>query len=69
MDQLTVQVCIYAFGSKCSAASIAAEFASETEVDDWIRAFKEQLDDVCRNAKKAIRAGRIGTLFLDSVVD
>ena len=60
MDQPTVHVCIYAFGSESGAPSIAAEFVSESEVDDWIRAFKEQLDDVCENAKKALRAGRIG---------
>ena len=54
-----VHVYIYPFGSSKSAASpIVSRFKSELEVDDWIQAFKNQLDEVAESAKRALRVSR-----------
>ena len=54
-----VRVYIYPFGSnKSSARPIVSEFRSELEIDDWIRTFKNQLDEVAESAKRALRVSR-----------
>ena len=53
-----VHVCIYPFGSKSAGSGIACDFASEGEIDDWIQAFKQELDEVAEDAKRTLRASR-----------
>ena len=54
-----VEVRIYPFGSdNHSGSEISQEFVSEAQIDDWIRAFKSELDEIAEDAKRALRDGR-----------
>ncbi|MBV8568883.1 MAG: hypothetical protein JO273_25860 [Methylobacteriaceae bacterium] len=55
----SVEIRIYPWGSsKLADSAISKEFGSEAEIDDWIRAFKGELDQVADDAKQALRASR-----------
>ena len=55
----SVEVRIYPFGSdNYSGSEISQEFVSEAQIDDWIRAFKSELDEIAEDAKRALRDGR-----------
>jgi len=55
----SVEVRIYRFGSdRHSGSEISQKFVSEAQIDDWIRAFKSELDEIAEDAKRALRDGR-----------
>jgi len=58
-----VHICIYPFGSKHPGSGIACDFGSERDIDDWIQSFKEELDEVAEDAKRALRASRTTKAF------